>query len=229
MQDASHTAPAESLVDYAYHDIRKKIELGFYPPGTKLSTQKISDALGISRTPVVSALNRLVAEGITESRPRRGIFVMRLSGKKIRDLIEARTMIEVFSVKSAVENLNFYPGILGRMEQILEQFQKVGDYDYELASEAEFQFHSSFVLLSGNEELKKMYNANWGLGATYYMYTSCHVPLSQRTIALQGHPQLLELLKAQKVEELQKALHSHIFDALRFLNWLIDTHPDYFG
>lgn len=220
---------AESLVDYAYDEIRKKIQIGEYPPATKLSTQEISDSLGISRTPVVSALNRLVAEGIAETIPRRGVYVMRLSSKKIRDLIEARIMIEVYSVRSAVANLNFYPEIIEEMEQLLDVFDHLGDHDYAQASEAEYRFHFSFVRLSGNEELKKMYNANWGIGATYYMYTSAHIPLSQRTGALQGHRKLLDLLKAQNVEGLETALRDHSFDALRVLNWIIDTNPGNFA
>ena len=229
MQIAPNDVRVDSLVDYAYNEIRKKIQIGDYPPGTKLFTQEISDTLGISRTPVVSALNRLVAEGIAETRPRRGIYVMRLSSKKIRDLIEARVMMEIFSVRPAIDNMLFYPELIENMERLLPRFENLGDHDYEAASEAEFQFHYSLVQLSGNEEVKKMYNANWGIGATYYMYTSAHVPLSRRTTALQGHAQLLGLLKKQDASGLETALRSHIYDALRVLNWIIDTNPDNFG
>ena len=56
-----------SLQDYAFLEIRKRIQNGTYPPGCKLSTQEISDSLGISRTPVVAAVNRLVAQGDRKS------------------------------------------------------------------------------------------------------------------------------------------------------------------
>lgn len=70
MGPATTKDPIEcSLVDYAYREIRKRIQIGTYPPGSRLSTQEISTALGVSRTPVVAALNRLVAEGIAEAIP----------------------------------------------------------------------------------------------------------------------------------------------------------------
>ena len=60
MTGSTKTTPTDSLVDYAYREIRKRIQIGTYPPGSRLSTQEISTALGVSRTPVVAALNRLV-------------------------------------------------------------------------------------------------------------------------------------------------------------------------
>ena len=50
----------DSLVEYAYESLRKLIQTATFPPGSKLSTIEISSMLNISRTPVVSALNRLV-------------------------------------------------------------------------------------------------------------------------------------------------------------------------
>ena len=230
MGPATTKDPIEcSLVDYAYREIRKRIQIGTYPPGSRLSTQEISTALGVSRTPVVAALNRLVAEGIAEAIPRRGVYVLRLSSKKIRDLIEARIMIELYSVKPAIQNKVFYPEIIQHMEDLLVSFDNMGDYDYERASEAEYQFHYSIVCLSGNDELKKMYNANWGIGATYYMYSSAHIPLSLRIGAMQGHPLILKLLKKSDISGLEDTLRDHIVDALRCLNWIIDTNPENFG
>ena len=94
----------ESLIDYAYREIKNKIQDGTYPPGTKLSTQEISDNLGISRTPVVAAINRLVAQGLAEAIPRRGTIVAQLSTQQIKDIIEVRKMIELYSIKSVIKN-----------------------------------------------------------------------------------------------------------------------------
>ena len=40
---------------------------------------------------------------------------------------------------------------------------------------------------------------------------------------------LLELLKKQDANGLESALRAHIYDALRVLNWIIDTNPENFG
>lgn len=222
-------AHSESLLEYALEEIRQKIQNGVYPPGTKLSTQELSDSLGISRTPVVSALNRLVAEGLAEAIPRRGVIVTRLSSKKIRDLMEARIMIEVYSVRFAVQNVDFCPALLQEMEAILDDYENIGDYDYAKGSAAEAHFHSLIVRMSCNDELIKMFKSNWGIGATYYMYSSAHVPLSQRTSAYKEHSQLLTLLKKRRRTELEEALEAHIRDAFRVLTWILDNHPENFS
>ena len=98
---------APSLSEYAYEEIKHAIERGVYPPGAKLITQEIADRLGISRTPVVAAVNRLTAEGYADAVPQHGIFVKKLSVKMIRDTLELRLMIELFSVDAVIRNMVF--------------------------------------------------------------------------------------------------------------------------
>ena len=59
---------SDSLQDFAYEEIKKRIQNGEYAPGTKLNTQEISDSLGISRSRVLAAINRLIALGLVEAR-----------------------------------------------------------------------------------------------------------------------------------------------------------------
>ena len=76
--------PSDSLQDFAYEEIKKRIQNGEYAPGTKLNTQEISDSLGISRSPVLAAINRLIALGLVEATPRKGTTVAQLSDTQIR-------------------------------------------------------------------------------------------------------------------------------------------------
>ena len=61
------------------------------------------------------------------------------------------------------------------------------------------------------------------------MYSSAHIPLSLRIGAMQGHSLILELLKKGDISGLEDTLRDHIVDALRCLNWIIDTNPENFG
>lgn len=216
----------DSLVEYAYESLRKLIQTTAFPPGSKLSTTEISAMLNVSRTPVVSALNRLVAEGLAESIPRKGIFVPRLTGKKIRDLIETRIMLEVYAARTATDNMYFYPNVISDMEKTLEEFKHISGHDYQKGATAEFNFHNGFILLSGNEELKKIYNSNCGISAAYYMYQTGNVTMDQRSAAINEHPYLLNLLKEGKSEELQNALELHLRDSLKVLNFIVDNSPN---
>ena len=67
----------DSLVDFARREIQTRIETGVYMPGSKLSAVDIAESLGSSRTPVVSALNQLVAQGFAEKTSPRRMFSTR--------------------------------------------------------------------------------------------------------------------------------------------------------
>ena len=110
---------SESLQDFAYEEIKKRIQNGIYPPGTKLNTQEISTALGISRSPVLAAINRLIALGLVDATPRKGTTVARLSVSQIRDIIEARQMMELFCVKLAIRNVDYHPATLKEIETVV--------------------------------------------------------------------------------------------------------------
>ncbi|MEP7087841.1 MAG: GntR family transcriptional regulator [Gemmatimonadota bacterium] len=66
---AAKAAGAERLdnVSRAYHDLRSVIVWGQLPPGARISERVIGERLGLSRTPVRSALHRLEQEGFVAS------------------------------------------------------------------------------------------------------------------------------------------------------------------
>ena len=66
---ASSTGGGERLdnVSRAYHDLRSVIVWGQLPPGSRISERVIAERLGLSRTPVRSALHRLEQEGFVAS------------------------------------------------------------------------------------------------------------------------------------------------------------------
>ncbi len=65
----STAASTERLdnVSRAYHDLRSVIVWGQLPPGSRISERVIAERLGLSRTPVRSALHRLEQEGFVAS------------------------------------------------------------------------------------------------------------------------------------------------------------------
>jgi DNA-binding GntR family transcriptional regulator len=65
----SHAEGEQQLdnVSRAYNDLREVIIWGQLPPGSRISERTIADRLGLSRTPVRSALHRLQQEGFIAS------------------------------------------------------------------------------------------------------------------------------------------------------------------
>lgn len=200
----------ESLIEYAYREIKNKIQNGIYPPGTKLSTQDISDSLGISRTPVVAAINRLVAQGLAEAIPRRGTIVTQLSTQQIKDIIEVRQMIEMYSIKSVLRNVDFYPETIEKMKDLISQFKDAVNSNYSNAAEIENNFHTLFVSLTGNTQLLKIYESNWSVGAIFYVYSLVKLPLSHHEKSFAQHQKILECLLAKDEDNLHNIIKDHL-------------------
>ncbi len=86
--------PAISLSDSAYHALRERVFNLTLPTGELLNERRICDLLGVGRTPVHHALQRLHQEGFIEIVPRKGFLVKPDSVSKIMDLLDARSVIE---------------------------------------------------------------------------------------------------------------------------------------
>ncbi|PLR75871.1 GntR family transcriptional regulator [Bacillus sp. V3-13] len=83
-----------TAADRAYSAIRIAIANGELRPGYPLLETELSEQLGMSRTPVREALNRLKAEDIIETVKRKGIFVKTLSKEELFQWYEVAEGLE---------------------------------------------------------------------------------------------------------------------------------------
>ena len=95
------TDPDRSLTDQAYVALEEMICTLRLEPGEVLSEGALSKTLGIGRTPVREALQRLAREGLVTVLPRRGVLVSEFNvGKQLR-MLEVRRELERLMVRSA--------------------------------------------------------------------------------------------------------------------------------
>lgn len=101
VQDAAATAPQpepgrslERAGDRAYRLLRAEILDGVLPAGTVLLEVEQAARLGVSRTPLRSAVARLVTDGLVAGRSGRGFSVTDLSVRSITELYEYREALE---------------------------------------------------------------------------------------------------------------------------------------
>ena len=80
--------------DKAYRKLLHEIVDGDLAPGTVLAEVEQSTRLGVSRTPLREALSRLMADGLVESAPGRGVVVTEISLDNINELYEVREALE---------------------------------------------------------------------------------------------------------------------------------------
>src|SRR6185503_14051620 len=87
------------LADRAYDALKSSLQSGKYPPGTFLSERQLALGLGMSKTPLKSALVRLEQEGFLRISPQQGIVVREPSVQEIVEIFDLREAIETFVVR----------------------------------------------------------------------------------------------------------------------------------
>lgn len=83
--------------------IRTSVLSGEFEPGARLHEVRLSERLGVSRTPIRSALQSLASEGMLDYTPNRGYSVRRFSTSEIVDAYEIRAVMEALAARFAAE------------------------------------------------------------------------------------------------------------------------------
>jgi len=93
----------ETLTDRAYRLVEELIVTLALPPETILSERSLAARLGIGRTPIREALQRLARDGLVVILPRRGILVSQINLKTQMRLLEVRRELERLMARGAAE------------------------------------------------------------------------------------------------------------------------------
>lgn len=91
-----------SDIEKAYWQLRQEILSSRLAPGEKLRIQHLTETFGYGASAIREALSRLLADGLVESVSQRGFWVSQISYQDLRDITEARKLIEVEALRQAI-------------------------------------------------------------------------------------------------------------------------------
>lgn len=100
-----HNSKTESLTDRAYRELEEMIVTLQLEPNAVLSETALSQDLGIGRTPIREALQRLAREGLVMILPRKGILVSEINPRKQLLLLAVRREIERLLARASATRL----------------------------------------------------------------------------------------------------------------------------
>ena len=111
-----------TLMEAAYREIEERIVTLKLLPGEVLSEARLVGALGIGRTPIREALQRLAQEGLVVIMPRRGIVVSDINVASQLELLRVRRELERLMARLAArrasqEDLQNFEGIATGMRE----------------------------------------------------------------------------------------------------------------
>lgn len=184
-------------------------------PGQKLSDLRLSEQLGVSRTPVREALHRLVQDGVVRAEPNRGFFVASFSPADIAEIYDIRAALEVWALHAGPgtidrQNLNAQIEAHGRANELIVAAESAEDRFNAAASflEVDMGFHRWLVQRSSNARLNSVIEGLWAQIAVFQK-AGAHVPGWMET-ALDQHRMILFLLSQGQHADAEQALESHI-------------------
>jgi len=150
-------APADSdgrsLTSLAYAGIKAAIMSGSLPPGSLTSVPALSEALGVSRSPVREALVDLVTEGLVRFERNRGVRVVEQDQHDVEEIFELRLLLEVPATRRAIQLLGHRKAELFATleDELTAMRQHIGDEVAFMTHDA--AFHRSVLDYSGNRRL----------------------------------------------------------------------------
>ncbi|MBQ6426013.1 MAG: GntR family transcriptional regulator [Clostridia bacterium] len=135
-----------SIADQIFNELEHDILTGVYEHDELLTELKLSETLGVSRTPVREALSRLAQEHIVEMTSK-GARVMGITEKDIEDIYAIRYRIESLAAKMAAENAD-EQGLkeLKRLLDLQEFYTEKDDHDGTNAADS--GFHQALYALT---------------------------------------------------------------------------------
>jgi len=146
-----------TIKDQVYSVIKENILNQNFKPGQRLQELEIARELNVSRSPVRSAINELVGEGLLECIPNKSVIVRRLSEKDIIDAFEFRLVIEGFAVQRTIEVLD--DDIIARLVEFQREFRSHSAYsDVQAYIKVDTAFHEFLVSTAGNTILMDSLN-----------------------------------------------------------------------
>lgn len=193
----------DELSKPVYDRLKEMIENGTLSPGQKLVQEKLASALGVSRTPLLKALQNLEHEMLVESIPRRGMYVKKISLPEMVQVYECREAVECMAVRLAIARAT--KAEILKLKGIFDPFAGAEKIEVEKYRRADEKFHDLIIDLSQNPVLKKMYLLS-NLQQRVYQLGLLRPP--EETLV--EHQQIITAIYNRDVEAADRAMRNHI-------------------
>lgn len=143
------------LPDRVYAELKHRILTCALKPDDRLIEVELCADLGVSRTPIREALNRLANENLVLASPFRGYTVAPLTARSFHDLCEVRSMIEPAVAALAAERAT--PEDVARLFELSKLTYTPGDHkSYRSYLLANSRFHLEIARCARNSQLESL-------------------------------------------------------------------------
>ncbi len=156
-QDVIEFKPLNQIV---FEKLHLEILRNRLKPGDPLRQEEITERLGVSRTPVREAIQRLQAEGLVTLVPRKGAVVSSIPHARIEEIYDIRGRLEAFAAGLAVGHITEQQE--SRLKKLVQEMEKLDPAaNLEKVLEKNREFHYLIYSAARNATLVEMIEELW--------------------------------------------------------------------
>jgi len=199
-----------AAAELAYRTIRANIVSGALAEGERLTEERLSQELGLSRTPVREAIRQLILEGFVERQSGYTTRVARFPADEMEQVFHIRQMLESYAAERAARLAT--PEDIAELQRLSGEIARntpPGSADaYQRISEANEAFHRKIVEAARSQRLTALMSMAFDVGMvvrTYRRYTEEELIRSAR-----HHREIAEAIAARAPDWAAAAMRTHI-------------------
>jgi len=187
-----------------YEEIRSRISLLEYPPGSRLSEEALADEFGVSRTPLRRVLFRLQSEGLLESVQGVGTIVTDISNDDLYQVYQLR--MELAPLLARLSPLPITDETIAQFEDLYHQseelIKKPTAHGYCVVNIATFH---ALANLTANAPLRKAMELHFYQTASIWLKSLGEDDVSQECRNL--HHELRDFYHAARIRDVDALSH----------------------
>ena len=204
-----------NLLDKTYDVIKDLIIRREFKPNQKISIPELSAQLGVSRTPIRDALNRLEKDGLVKTVSKVGTFVNAIEIDDILNIMDTRLMLELWVVEKLylltdeelADKANHLESLLNSATALIDK----RSLESFLKSDYNLQFHIQFLELGGNQRNVEIY-----IDLMNYHNLAVERALITKEMvssAIDQHYSIVTAIKHRNIAAAKKAINLHLKDS----------------
>lgn len=191
------------MSERAYRDIRRMIVQLQLPPGAVVREDALSDELGIGRTPIREALQRLARDEFVTVLPRRGMLVTPIDVADLTVLYETRALLEPYAARLACQR-----GRLSHWAAMAEALAGRDDADASALLDIDRACHEIIWDAAGNRFLASTLDAMYAQSdRLWHLYLAGVADTSE---AVGEHDAILAALRAADADAAARLVEAHV-------------------
>lgn len=202
--------PKLGASELAYRSIRSDIISGALAEGERLTEERLSHDLGLSRTPIRDAIRRLTLEGFISRQGGYTTRVARFPEDEMKQAFDIRQMLEGYACKRAAENATNedIEEIARHSETISRHTPPKTPEDYERIAEANALFHRKVAEAARSPRLTALMSMALDVGMVVRTYRRYSAEELQRSAG--HHREIADALRARSPEWAGSGMRTHI-------------------